>query len=122
MKKIFAIAWKDAIIRFASSSELLFFIVLPLVFTFLVAGGAPSGNDDSRNELVVVDEAKTAISKQIIGELELSTAVYPDVVTREEAQSLFEERRADVVFIIPAGIDVASLQNSSAEVELLQHR
>jgi ABC-2 type transport system permease protein len=120
MKKIFAIAWKDAIIRFASSSELLFFIVLPLVFTFLVAGGAPSGNDDPRNELVVVDEAKTAISKQIIGELELSTAVYPDVVTREEAQSLFEERRADVVFIIPAGIDVASLQNSSAEVELLQ--
>jgi hypothetical protein len=38
MKKIFAIAWKDAIVRFASSSELLFFIVLPLVFTFLLAG------------------------------------------------------------------------------------
>jgi ABC-type transport system involved in cytochrome c biogenesis permease component len=43
MKKIFAIAWKDAIIRFASSSELLFFIILPLVFTFLLAGGTPSG-------------------------------------------------------------------------------
>jgi len=61
MKKIFAIAWKDAIIRFASSSELLFFIVLPLVFTFLLAGGTPSGNEDPRNELVVVDEAKTTI-------------------------------------------------------------
>ncbi|MCC6985468.1 MAG: hypothetical protein IT309_03490, partial [Anaerolineales bacterium] len=44
MKKIFAIAWKDAVIRFASSSELLFFIILPLIFTFLLAGGSPSGN------------------------------------------------------------------------------
>ena len=78
MKKIFAIAWKDAIIRFASSSELLFFIVLPIVFTFLLAGGTPSGDEDPRIELVVVDQAETAISKQILGELENSTAVRPD--------------------------------------------
>lgn len=120
MKKIFAIAWKDAIIRFASSSELLFFIVLPLVFTFLLAGGTPSGNEDPRNELVVVDEAKTTISQQILGELENSSAVRPTTVTRDEAQNLFDERRADVVLIIPAGLDVDTLQNSSAEVELLQ--
>ncbi|MGZ9226828.1 MAG: ABC transporter permease, partial [Anaerolineales bacterium] len=120
MKKIFAIAWKDAIIRFASSSELLFFIVLPLVFTFLLAGGTPSGDEDPRLGLVVVDEANTAVSQQIIRVLENSTAVRPDVGTREEAQNLFEERRADVVLIIPAGINIDSLQNSSAEVELLQ--
>ena len=58
MKKIFAIAWKDAIIRFASSSELIFFIILPIVFTFLLAGGTPSGNEDPRIWLLVVDEAK----------------------------------------------------------------
>jgi ABC-2 type transport system permease protein len=120
MKKIFAIAWKDSIIRFASSSELLFFIVLPLVFTFLLAGGTPSGDEDPRIGLVVVDEAQTAISKELIGELESSTAVRPEVLTRAEAQSLFEERRADVAFIIPAGIDLDSLQRGSAEVELLQ--
>ena len=120
MKKIFAIAWKDAIIRFASSSELLFFIVLPLVFTFLLAGGTPSGDEDPRIGLVVVDEAKTTISKQILEELENSTAVRPDLVTQEEAQNLFEDRRADVVFIIPTGIDLEALQNGSAEVELLQ--
>ena len=120
MKKIFAIAWKDAIIRFASSSELLFFIVLPIVFTFLLAGGTPSGEEDPRIGLVVVDEAKTAISNQILEELENSTAVRPEVVTREEAQNSFEDRRADVVFIIPAGIDLDSLQSGSAEVQLLQ--
>jgi ABC-2 type transport system permease protein len=120
MKKIFAIAWKDAIVRFASPSELLFFIVLPLVFTFLLAGGTPSGDEDPRINLVVVDEANTAISQQIFRELESSTAVRPDPLTRAEAQSLFDERRADVVLIIPAGIDIESLQNGSAELELLQ--
>jgi ABC-2 type transport system permease protein len=120
MKKIFAIAWKDAIIRFASSSELLFFVILPVVFTFLLAGGTPSGDEESRIRLLVVDEAQTAISQQIINELENSTAVYPEVADREEAQSQFDERRASSVLIIPAGIDLASLQSGSAEVEMLQ--
>ena len=120
MKKIFAIAWKDAIIRFASSSELLFFIILPVVFTFLLAGGTPNGEQENRIRLLVVDEAKTAVSQQIISELENSTAVYPEVVAREEAQSQFDERRASAVFIIPAGIDAASLQGGSAKVDLLQ--
>jgi linearmycin/streptolysin S transport system permease protein len=120
MRKIFAIAWKDAIVRFSSSSELLFFIILPVVFTFLLAGGTPSGDEDPRIGLDVVDEANTVISRQIIDELEHSTAVRADLVPREEAQSQFDERRAEVVFIIPAGIDIESVQNGSAEVELLQ--
>ena len=120
MKKIFAIAWKDAIVRFASSSELLFFIILPIVFTFLLAGGTPSGNEDNRIPLLVVDEAQTAISQQMLVELENSTAVRSEVVSRAEAQSQFDERRASAVFIIPAGIDIDSLQSASAEVELLQ--
>jgi len=120
MKKIFAIAWKDAIVRFASKSELLFFIILPIVFTFLVAGGTPSGNEDPRIALLVVDEAHTGISQQIITELENSTAVKPEVVSRADAQKQFDNRRADAMFIIPAGIDIAPLQKGTAEVELLQ--
>ncbi len=120
MKKILAIAWKDAIIRFASSSELLFFIILPVFFTFLLAGGTPSGDEDPRIRLLVVDEAQTTISEQIIGELEKSTAVRPEVVTRGEAMDQFDQRRASAVFIIPAGVDVESLQSGSAEVEMLQ--
>jgi ABC-2 type transport system permease protein len=120
MKKIFAIAWKDAIIRFASSAELLFFIILPVLFTFLGAGGAPSGEEDPRIGMLVVDEAQTPLSQQIIDELEHSTAVDPDVVAHEEAQDLFDDRRADVVLFIPGGMDIDALQNGSAEIELLQ--
>jgi ABC-2 type transport system permease protein len=120
MKKIFAIAWKDAIIRFASSSELLFFIILPVFFTFLLAGGTPGAEQDNRIRLLVVDEAQTSVSQQIIAELEKSTAVRPVVSTREEAQDQFDQRQASAVFIIPAGISLESLQSGSAEVELLQ--
>ncbi|HAV76100.1 MAG TPA: hypothetical protein DCX53_01975 [Anaerolineae bacterium] len=120
MKKIFAIAWKDAIIRFASPSELLFFIILPVVFTFLLAGGTPSGNEDNRIRLLVVDESNTAVSQQILAELENSTAVRSEVVSHEEAQSQFDDRSAAAVFILPAEIDIASLQDGTAEVELLQ--
>jgi len=120
MKKIFAIAWKDAIVRFSSSAELLFFIILPLVFTFILAGGTPSGNEDPRIPLLVVDESKTQISAELIDQLEGSTAVRPELTTREEAESQFDNRRAEVVLMIPPGIDVASLQSGSAKVELLQ--
>jgi ABC-2 type transport system permease protein len=120
MKKIFAISWKDAVIRFTSSSELIFFIILPVIFTFLLAGGTPSGEQDNRIRLLVVDEAQTAISQQLITELEGSTAVRPEVVARDEAQSQFDERRASAVFIIPSGLDIATLEAGSVEVELLQ--
>jgi ABC-2 type transport system permease protein len=120
MKKIFAIIWKDAIVRFSSVSELLFFIILPVVFTFLVAGGTPGGNEDPRIRLLVVDEANTPISAQIIAELERSTAVRPELMNRTDAQKQFDDRRATTVFIIPAGLDAASLQSGAAKVELLK--
>jgi ABC-2 type transport system permease protein len=117
MKKLFAIAWKDAIIRFASSSELLFFIILPIIFTFLLAGGTPSGNEDNRIRLVVVDQADTSISREIFAELEKSTAVRPEYFPLEEAEEMFDARRASSLLIIPAGLDIASIQNGTAELD-----
>lgn len=121
MKKIFAIAWKDTIVRFASSSELLFFIILPLIFTFLLAGGSPSGNaTNNRVRLVVVDLAKTAISRELIAELDTSTSTYPDVMSLEEAEEQFDARRATAVLILPEGLNIQSIQNNSAQVEFRQ--
>lgn len=120
MKKILAIARKDAIIRFASKWELLFFVILPVIFTFLLAGGTSNGDDDPRIRLLVVDEAQTQVSRQLLSQLENSTAVRPEVTTRADAQKQFDDRRASAVFIVPAGMDIESLQQGSAEVELLQ--
>lgn len=120
LRKIFAIAWKDAIIRFSSSSELLFFIILPLVFTFLLAGGTPTGNEDMRVRLVVVDLAETEISKNIIMELERSSAVRPEQLSLADAEEQFDSRRASAVLILPEGLNLERIQNGSAELEFRQ--
>lgn len=120
MKKLIAIAWKDTIVRFASSSELLFFIILPLIFTFLLAGGTPSNDDDNRVRLVVVDQANTAISQNILTELDKSTAVRPDVLSLEEAESQFDSRRATVILIIPENLDLQAIQHGTAQVDFRQ--
>ncbi|MBL8092396.1 MAG: ABC transporter permease, partial [Anaerolineales bacterium] len=117
MKKIFAIAWKDAIVRFASSSELLFFIVLPIIFIFLISGGIPTGDEDNRRLLLVVDQANTTISQELVSELENSTSVRPDVISIEEAQEQFESRQAPAMLIIPAGFDIESIQNGTAQLD-----
>ena len=118
MKKIFAIAWKDTIIRFSSKGELLYFIILPLVFTFLLAGGTPSGDEDNRIRLLVVDQAKTELSKQVITQLSASSAVRPDQQDLNEAQTQFDERRASALLIIPADFLLQSLQDGTAALDL----
>ncbi len=120
MKKIFAIAWKDAIIRFASRSELLFFIILPLVFTFLLAGGTPSNSDDNRIRLVVVDQANTPLSRQLVADLDKSSSVRPDVQSLEAAEAAFKARQVQVMLVIPAGFDMDSLKNAAIDLELRQ--
>src|SRR5512140_810714 len=120
MRKIFAIAWKDALIRFASRSELLFFIILPLVFTFLLAGGTPSNNDDNRVRLVVVDQAHSPLSQQLIADLNKSSAVRPDTMTLEAAEAGFKARQIPVLLIIPAGFSSDSLKNGAVDLELRQ--
>ncbi len=120
MKKIFAIAWKDALIRFSGFSELLFFIILPLVFTFILGGSPNPGDADNRIRLVVVDQAHTSLSSDLIAELEKSTAIRPDVLNLEEAESQFSDRSASVLLIIPSGFDINSLSAGSAELELRQ--
>ena len=120
MKKIFAIAWKDALIRFSGFSELLFFIILPIVFTFILGGSPNPGDADDRIRLVVVDQAHTSLSADLIAELEKSTAIRPDVLELDEAESQFSDRSASVLLIIPSGFDTDSLSTGAAELELRQ--
>jgi ABC-2 type transport system permease protein len=120
MRKIIAIIWKDARVRFTGFSEILFFIILPVVFTFLLAGGAPGNAQDPRVGLLVVDEAQTSLSAEIIAELDKSTAVRPEIATRQVADDQFSQRRASIVLSIPAGLDLAALQTGAAAVDLRQ--
>ncbi|MGD0173918.1 MAG: ABC transporter permease [Anaerolineales bacterium] len=119
MKKILVIAWKDTLLRFSSPIRWLFFIILPIVFTVVLAGGT-GGGGDSRIRLVVVDQAQSPLSADLVAALEKSEAVRPDVTTLDKADAQFSQRSANAVLIIPADFDLAHLEKESLPLELRQ--
>ena len=119
MRKILAITWKDTLVRFSSKSEWLFFLALPIFFTFVLAGGSGPPSD-SRIRLVVVDQANTSLSADLIDTLAQSEAVRPDVLPVSQAEDEFDTRRAAVLLIIPAGFGQDLLAAGGAELELRQ--
>jgi ABC-2 type transport system permease protein len=119
MKKIFAITWKDTLLRFDSWSRWLFFLILPIVFTFILAGGTGS-NTDSRVRLVVVDQANSPLSADLVAALEKSEAVRPDLMNLAQAESQFSQRRVSAFLVIPAEFDQAHLEQGSIPLELRQ--
>ncbi len=119
MKKIFAIAWKDTLVRFTGWSEWLFFLILPIVFTLVLAGGT-GGSTDNRVRLVVVDQANSPLSADLVTALKNSQAVRPDLMTLAQANGQFSQRTASAVLTIPAEFDLAHLEQGSIPLNLRQ--
>ena len=119
MKKILAIALKDTLLRFDGWSRWLFFLVLPIVFTLVLAGGT-GGSADGRVRLVVVDQANSPLSADLVTALQNSQAVRPDLMTLAKAETQFSQRSANAVLIIPAEFDLAHLEQGSIPLELRQ--
>ena len=119
MRKIFALAWKDTLMRFTGWSEWLFFLVLPIVFTLVLAGGT-GGSKDNRVRLVVVDQARSPLSANLVTALGNSQAVRPDLLTLSQAEAQFSQRSASALLIIPAEFNLANLEKGQLQLELRQ--
>ncbi len=104
-KKITAIAWKDTIIRFSSKSELLFFLILPIIFTVLLGGafGGPGSDEDFRILLLVVDEDQSDLSQALLGDLEDSETLRIERHTLAEAEAAFVAEKVPALLRIPTG-------------------
>jgi len=120
MRKIITIIWKDTLLRFSSRSELLFFLILPIFFTFILAGGTGNQGGDNRIHLLVVDQAQSPLSAQIIAKLEKSGTVRPVVLTLDEAEGEFEARNASVLLVIPVDCDSETLRTGMIVLNLRQ--
>ena len=120
MSKILAIMWKDLKLRFSSQAEWLYFLILPLIFTFLLAGGTPSEGADPRMDLPVVDLAGSSLAESLYAELNNSTTVDPKRYELAEAERLFDQRRLSSLLIIPTDFTLETLQAGVAQVELRQ--
>jgi ABC-2 type transport system permease protein len=103
MSKIFAISWKDFKIRSSSKTELLFFIILPVIFTLLLSGMF-FGNRSSKIVLVVVDGDNSDLSRQLVSMLEASQVVAPSAMNLTDAQKSFNNGNAAAMLIIPSGM------------------
>jgi len=119
MKRILAIARKDTLLRFSSVAEWLYFLILPIFFTVVLAGGT-GGPRDPRILLAVVDQAGTPLSTDLVAALEQSDAVRPELLTLGQAEDLFAGRERAAVLIIPAGFDLAHLEQGQVELDLRQ--
>ena len=120
MKKILAIFIKDTLLRFTSPIEWGFFLILPIIFTFILGGGTGNQNRDPRVLLYVVDQAGSSLSASLVKELEHSTAIRPELVAYDEADKAFTENQISVVLIIPPDFTLETLQAGSSQVELRQ--
>lgn len=105
MVKMFTLAWKDALVRFAYRSELLFFIILPVVFTTLLAGVAVPGGGPSALPLLLADADASALSAELVAALQSSPTIDAELLSPVEAQAAFAAGDASALLLIPAGFE-----------------
>lgn len=119
MQKLIAIILKDLRIRFGNPIEWLFFLILPIFFSFIIGGGTGVPTDN-RVGFYVVDEAQTSLSASLINALDESSSVRPMLKERQKALEDLDERDVAAVLLLPAGLDWNVLGEGAQSIELRQ--
>jgi len=118
MHSMWAIFRKDVLLRFSSPSEWLFFLFLPLLFTYVLA--SINYGSDGRVTLPVVDEAKTDLSGKMIAALQKDPGLRIQLTTRAEAERRFAKGQADFWLLLPKGVAEETLWTEEVEVVLYE--
>jgi ABC-2 type transport system permease protein len=122
MRKIIAIAWKDTLVAFKEPAQWVFFLYLPLLFTFLLGGGfdrtATRQREDDRIPLLVVNAGHTPVAQRLLDTLAQSVAVRVALLPQAEADSAFTARQAPALLMLPADLDEAALASGNARLML----
>ncbi len=119
MRQIIAIAWKDTLVRFSSPSELLFFIILPVVFTLVLSGGISQvGQSDNRVAVLVLDEDHTALSAELLQALAASPSLRTVTVNAASAEAEFARNNTPAWLTVPAGFGAALSANQPAALNV----
>ncbi|MBC7258674.1 MAG: ABC transporter permease [Chloroflexi bacterium] len=120
MRKLISIAWLDFKMGFADKSEWVFFLVLPVMFTLILAatmsGGSSGG--DNRYVLAVVDADRSALSAQLAEALAASDVVRPVPKARDEADALVKDGKVPAALVIPAGFGEALMAGRPSALTL----
>jgi len=106
MKKVTHIAWNDIRIEFSDRSALVFFLILPLVFTSALGTALNNGNSgggDNRVPVALVDADGSTLSQQLATTLSASTVIRTITATAAEGEELLADESVAAVLTVPAG-------------------
>ena len=123
IKKILALAINEMKIEFSERSTIVFFLILPIVFTYLIGIGLNNmyGSDpdvDPRLPVLVVNKDEGALSADLLEIMDNSETIRPVVKPAEEAQTLFEDGSAAALLDIPANFSSSLLENQPLSLDL----
>ena len=122
LNKIFSITKKDTLIRFSSFSELLFFLILPILFTFVLGGGLGGFPvaDSEPIPLLVADQDDSSLSADLISTIDSSDIIAPQIYSLPEAKQLLSAEEFPALLVIPAGFESAISQQTRIDLDLRQ--
>jgi len=115
--KILTIAWKDTLLRFSDRSELLFFLVLPVVFTFILADGSTQAVDTT-TDLIVVNLDQSPASAELLAYLSTAGTLNVFQLDAKQAQRQFSSQHAPVMLTIPSGLESGLVTGQPVEIIL----
>jgi ABC-2 type transport system permease protein len=121
MSKLLTIAWNHIRIEFEDRSTIVFFLILPLLFTVIVGSalsGGGSSAGDTRPVVVVVDADHSALSQELVTALQASKVMRAETLSQAEADRAFENDEALAVLVIPIGFQAAALNGQPIDLDL----
>jgi len=123
MRKVFSIAWNDIKIEFSERSTLVFFLLLPIVFTFILGtalgnmgGGGEVG--DGRYPILVADEDRSDLSRELLAGLNASEVVRPVEADAGEIAARMEEGQASAALLVPPGFGQSIIAGDAVTLTL----
>lgn len=120
MHKVISIIWKDTIRNFSSWTQLLFFLVLPIIFTVLLSGALFNVGAADAMPLLLVNEDDGDLAQTLVTTLAENSAVALLPMDREAAQAAFADEEAPALVIIPAGFGAGLLAGETAVLHVQQ--
>lgn len=106
MRKLLSMAWNDLKIEFSDRSTLVFFVLLPLLFTVIIGQGLNSfsgGESDTRIPVLVIDEDGSPLAAHLIDSLAALPELKVSTAAADEAEAARSESEALAVLTVPAG-------------------
>lgn len=119
MGKFFGIIKKDVMLYFDSVGSIIFYIVLPIIFTVILSFATGSFADSSIS-LAYTDQANSPLSKQLLEILAENENLVLQHMAADQAQKEFKEGKREVYLLIPQDFNNENLISGNLKVEFYQ--